>query len=111
MNENITENIFFERGYQKGYENAFETVSQKIDKQLQAGWIKIEDKKPDEDRLLFYLFDKEFLSAGGYYGLNKEGEHVFGGCSGMVEGEVTHWMYAPPVPKEYEGLGFSIEDE
>lgn len=105
MENEITENVFFERGYNKGYSDAFENVSRKITQNVKySSWISIDEEVPDPEKswLLFFFALDGFLGIGEYYGLNEEGKHVFGGCAGFIEGEVTHWMTAPEPPTNCE---------
>jgi len=99
MNTQITENVFFERGYNKGYSDALENLSRKMaEKSEHICWTNIEEEVPEQSELLFFFALDGFLGIGEYYGLNNGGEHVFGGCAGFIEGDVTHWMKAPKPP-------------
>ncbi len=56
-------------------------------------WIKVGDVLPIEDQKVFYYFDVVGIFEGEYYG---QDEHdcgpCFGGDSGWLCGDVTHWM-------------------
>ena len=119
MEEQITENIFYDKGYDKGFSDAQEKLARDFDRAYERGysqgfqrseyqnkWIKIEDQTPKEDILLLYFFEGTggaFL--GFYFGIDEnycpETGHTFGSPVGFLTGDVTHWMYVPEYPKGF----------
>ena len=79
-------------------------------------WIKIEDKKPEENQEVFYYFDILGVYAGKYNRIDLYGEFddveeeywmdCFSGESGFLCDDVTEWMprnegdELPDPPKE-----------
>ena len=82
------------RHYDQGYLDAYQ---RRLSMRKDRDWINIEDKVPVEDRLLLYYFRTVGVHAGYYYGKEKHG-HAFGGPSGFLVGDVTHWQYLPEGP-------------
>ncbi len=55
-------------------------------------WIKVKDELPENSAQdLFYYFDAVGVFEGHFYGLEPDG-YVFGGKSGWLTGDATHWM-------------------
>lgn len=50
-------------------------------------WIKYAEQKPEEDSEVFYFFEHCGIFRGKYFGRS-----TFGGESGFLTGDVTHWM-------------------
>jgi len=103
MEKSITENIFYSRGYDKGFSDAMENLASKYSNK--TSWKDIHEHEPELDRLLFYSFENGDLQGIGFYfgrdeDLPESNNHVFGGCSGMMNGKVEYWMYAPPPPNQ-----------
>jgi hypothetical protein len=91
---------------------------------MMVKWIKITDEVPEESKTLFYFFGMVGVHIGEYCGIEAEycpdTGHVFGGKSGWLTGDVTHWMYLPEgfdannhsaYPDEPEGYTFDLEIE
>ena len=58
---------------------------------MQSAWIKVEKELPKEDQEVFYYFDVVGVHQGKYMGQCEIGS-VFGGDSGVLSGDVTHWQ-------------------
>lgn len=102
MIESIAENIFFEKGYNKGYADCQENMAKEYEKL--STWNYILNKVPSMDDFLFlYVQEDNWQGTGFYLGqdkeLKEENNYIFGGCAGMITGEITHWMIAPEPPK------------
>ena len=79
------------------------------------GWVSIEDQAPEEKVPLLYFFECTGVSAGYYYGIEEdycpETGHHFGGESGWLIGDVTHWQYYPEAPVGFESSPTCFVDE
>jgi len=100
MEESIKESIYFERGYNKGFSDAQESLALQFDS---FQWNDVLIKEPSLEKLVIFCTDDDFQGIGYYLGrdkrLSQDNNYIFGGCVGMITGEVTHWMYAPELPK------------
>jgi len=100
MEESIKESIYFERGYNKGFSDAQESLSLKLSNMI---WKDVLVEEPSLEKLVVFCTNDEFQGIGYYLGRDKrisqDNNYIFGGCAGMITGEVTHWMYAPELPK------------
>jgi hypothetical protein len=72
-------------------------------------WIDVEKQAPEMKKLVMYFHDMTGGPHLGYYfGRDEsypcENDHVFGGFSGFLTGDATHWMYVPDDPFEDEYL-------
>ncbi len=57
-------------------------------------WILHREKRPEVDQFVWYYFEHTGVSYGKY-----GGGDTYYGRSGFLNGDVTHWMPAPPPPK------------
>ena len=57
-------------------------------------WISVDDWLPEEGQSVIYYFDVVGMHFGKYYG-----DNCFGGRSGFLTGDVTHWMPLPELPE------------
>lgn len=64
-------------------------------------WIEFYKQEPEEDRDLWYFFEHVGVHRGQYYG-----GATFGGASGFLWHDVTHWQYdtGQEKPKRPEGM-------
>lgn len=101
MEESIKESVYFERGYNKGYSDALDSLSIKF---ANAMWSDVLKEEPSKEKLLLFCDGDGFQGIGYYLGrdkkLQQDNNYIFGGCAGMITGEVTHWMYSPELPKQ-----------
>lgn len=51
-------------------------------------WIEFYKQEPEQDRNVWYFFDVVGVHRGQYYG-----DAMFGGPSGFLWHDVTHWQY------------------
>lgn len=64
-------------------------------------WNRFSKQEPEQDRNLWYFFDVVGVHRGQYYG-----DATFGGASGFLKNDVTHWQYdvgqeKPEPPEAY----------
>lgn len=66
-----------------------------------TGWIKFYEQEPEQDRNVWYFFEVVGVHRGQYYG-----DAMFGGPSGFLWHDVTHWQYdtGQEKPERPEGM-------
>ena len=121
MIDQMTEDIYFQRGYDKGCSDAQEKLAKDFDRAYEKGfnkgwqkneyqnkWVSIEDEAPEKGRRLLYYFDMCGVFLGFYLGIDSnycsETGHVFASNVGFLTGDVTHWQYMGEYPEDNEAL-------
>jgi hypothetical protein len=79
-----------ERGYHEiGYDVLAEAVAQL---RAELPWVLVEVALPEEQADVIYYFAECGIFVGKYLGMTEHGP-CFGGRSGFLTGDVTHWAY------------------
>lgn len=58
-------------------------------------WVEHWNKKPEVGQYVWYYFEHVGVHYGQY-----DGGDTYYGSNGFLNGDVTHWMVAPPPPPE-----------
>jgi len=116
LKEEKAYNEGFAKGYQSGADFALGVLEEITDEipHKKSGWIDINDQVPEKGRKLLYFFEGTGSWLGFYFGRDEEypsdNNHVFGGNSGFLTGDVTHWCYTPNYPKQFKEFT-SLDEE